>query len=128
MVLYYQMRKIQIFPLFFWILNKDPKNNGNPKIQKSETFRDLPKSFGFLDFGIFGFLDFAENQKIQKSKTLKIISVIFGFLDFAENPKIQKPKTPKFQKSKNPTIQKSKNPKITEILLKVLDFWIFGFF
>ena len=52
------------------------------------------------------------NPKIQKSKTLKRISVIFGFLDFAENPKIQKPK----------------NPKITEILLKVLDFWIFGFF
>ena len=28
-------------------------NNGNPKIQKSKTFTDVPKSFGLLDFWIF---------------------------------------------------------------------------
>ena len=88
MVLYYQMRKIQIFPLFFLDFKyKSKKNNGNPKIQKSKTFRDFPKSFGFLDFE---FLDFAENPKNQKSKNPKIQKSknhrdspkSFGFLDF----------------------------------------------
>ena len=54
MVLYYQMRKIQIFPLFFWIFHKNPrKNNENPKLQKTKTSRDFPKSFGFLDIWVF---------------------------------------------------------------------------
>ena len=56
--------KNQIFPLFFCIFMKIQKTM---EIQKSKTFRDCPESFGFLDF--------------------------------AENPRIQKPKTPKIQKS-----------------------------
>ena len=68
MVLYYQMRKIQIFPLvFFWILNTNPKKqekSKNPKIQKSKTFRDFPKSFGFLDFFDFCIFHFWIFMKI----------------------------------------------------------------
>ena len=56
MVLYYQIRKIQIFP-FFVVFIKIQKTM---KIKKSKnpnkTFKDVPKSFGFLCFSFFGFL------------------------------------------------------------------------
>ena len=82
MVLYYQIRKIQIFPLCFLDFIKIPKkNNENPKIPKSKTFKDFPKSFGFLDFCIFSFLDFYEN-------CVPVFCLINALLNFLHNTEI----------------------------------------
>ena len=35
---------------FFGFLINYQKHNGNPKIKTSKAFKDVPKSFGFVDF------------------------------------------------------------------------------
>ena len=69
--------KIPNISTFFGFFIK--KINRNLTIQESKTFKDFPKSFW-----IFGFLDFAENPKIQKSQRCSGKFWIFGFLDFSE--------------------------------------------
>ena len=52
------------------------------KIQKSKNPKLLGESLGFLDFWIFGFLDFQQNPKIQKSKNPKLLGKSLEVLDF----------------------------------------------
>ena len=101
----------------FWIFHKNPK-----KSMETQCF-SITETLKTIVFPLI-FLDFYEKSKKTLGNTLVFVlpdakntnmSIVF-FSILKKKPK------------KTMEIQTSKNPKLSEIFLKVLDFWIFGFF